>query len=249
MIRLTRPTDPAELAAVAEYETLLLLDQWAHGQDLDIKPQIYNCQAVKSALKTAQNNKCAYCETANIRSHDVVEHYRPKLGWRNIKKDKLVKPGYFWLAYDWNNLLFACDMCNDAGHKQNIFTITNHKTRATPPAFDVSKEKPLLIDPYTEDPEDHIEWSQDLPREKNASRKGRVTIDVFKLDYDTLLVDARRSWFNLIKMMIEAAEEIPLGNHKRTEIKALLQARLNEKRDYSAMIKFNFSNRISNLAA
>jgi len=57
------------------------------------------------------HGKCAYCASkiTSIYNGDI-EHFRPKGGYGETNPIK--KPGYYWLASDWNNLLFACPFCN-----------------------------------------------------------------------------------------------------------------------------------------
>lgn len=61
----------------------------------------YTDKTVRKALKAMFHGKCAYCESqiTAIYSGDI-EHFRPKGG------------GYYWLAANWDNLLFACPFCN-----------------------------------------------------------------------------------------------------------------------------------------
>ncbi|GGB19624.1 retron system putative HNH endonuclease [Puia dinghuensis] len=63
--------------------------------------KVYADKTVRKALKAMFHGKCAYCESqiTAIYSGDI-EHFRPKGG------------GYYWLAADWENLLFACPFCN-----------------------------------------------------------------------------------------------------------------------------------------
>src|ERR1700676_5569499 len=67
-------------------------------------------------IKNIFQNKCAYCETREVRSPYHAEHFRPKgrVRFRAKGEKKLCKvvindeegkqtehPGYFWLAYNW----------------------------------------------------------------------------------------------------------------------------------------------------
>jgi hypothetical protein len=63
--------------------------------------KVYADKTVRKALQKMFNGKCAYCESriTAIYSGDI-EHFRPKGG------------RYYWLAADWENLLFACPFCN-----------------------------------------------------------------------------------------------------------------------------------------
>lgn len=64
----------------------------------------------KTQLKKESNRKCAYCEANTaVVAHGDVEHYRPK----SI---------YWWLAYTYDNYLYACQICNQS-YKSNNFPI------------------------------------------------------------------------------------------------------------------------------
>jgi len=83
-------------------------------------------------LKNVFYQKCAYCERKISGAHGDAEHYRPKGAVKTGSKRAmcqipdpvnggdlpLAHPGYFWLAYDWRNLLPACEFCN-SGHGKN----------------------------------------------------------------------------------------------------------------------------------
>ncbi|MDY6994467.1 MAG: HNH endonuclease [Pseudomonadota bacterium] len=64
--------------------------------------RIYN-NAVKSKLKKLYHDKCAYCESSMSDDIFTVEHYRPKKG----------SYSYYWLGYEWSNLLPVCEKCNN----------------------------------------------------------------------------------------------------------------------------------------
>jgi len=62
----------------------------------------------KPCLKKESNNKCASCEAPTaLVAHGDVEHYRPK-------------SLYWWLAYTYDNYLYACQICNQV-HKKDKF--------------------------------------------------------------------------------------------------------------------------------
>ena len=82
----------------------------------------------KSEVYIVQTNappfhgKCAYCEqVVTGDQHGDVEHYRPKGAVTDAENQTVyvvvdgqhrAHPGYYWLAYDWKNLLPACIRCN-----------------------------------------------------------------------------------------------------------------------------------------
>jgi uncharacterized protein (TIGR02646 family) len=136
--------------------------------------------------------KCSYCE-GPIESNQPgdVEHYRPK-GGVLIGKD--LKPGYYWLAAAWDNLLISCNDCNrqrkqlikgigriNAG-KLNQFPLADEKRRAKRPK-DVEKEVPLLINPYKENPEKLLVFILDEDNDvlvKPARKKGLIKLKAEK---------------------------------------------------------------------
>jgi uncharacterized protein (TIGR02646 family) len=249
MIRLTRPAIPTGHADRAARGARELWNQWAKNRVTPgAKASIYAHSDVKKALRVdAQHNKCAYCETINPTSHDVVEHFRPKNGWRQKRGDPLTKPAYFWLSYEWENLLFACDRCNDAAHKENLFPLSNPSRRADAANPEVRNEIPLLINPYDVDPELHIEWNRDIPRPRNRSRKGSKSIEVLGLDHDDLLADERRKYFGTIERLITLVESYSPNNSTRQAVVKDLMFCLEDSAPWAAMIRSNFANRIRSL--
>ncbi|MBN1618878.1 HNH endonuclease [Candidatus Dojkabacteria bacterium] len=77
-----------------------LLEQKSEHQ---FEGRIYN-NATKQELKELYYSKCAYCESLMSDDTFTVEHYRPKKG----------SYSYYWLGYEWSNLLPVCDKCNNA---------------------------------------------------------------------------------------------------------------------------------------
>lgn len=70
-------------------------------------------KSAKTQLKKESHGKCAYCEAnTEVVAHGDVEHYRPK----SI---------YWWLAYTYDNYLYACQICNQ-NYKSNNFPIVSN---------------------------------------------------------------------------------------------------------------------------
>jgi len=135
-----------------------------------------------------QRQKCAYCDRVVALGNHPVEHFRPALG------------GYFWLAWDWDNLLFSCVSCN--GPKSNEFPLLDGNSLPigdSPPG----NERPVLINPYAEDPLAHIRFEEVHGRWiPTGDSRGREVIRILNLDQhveryrvwvrDTLLPDIQR---------------------------------------------------------
>lgn len=159
-------------------------------------------------LETVFSGRCAYCEaklpTANFSAH--VEHYRPK-GAVTVNQEKIEHPGYFWLAYEWHNLLLVCEKCN-TWHSERIgeekrsypgksteFPIQG--TRVMTPSGDserwreqLKEERPLLLSPYEDEPEKHIGFTEaGVPYAINKCPRGAATITICHLDRLELCAD------------------------------------------------------------
>ena len=117
--------------------------------------------------------KCAYCEGRILSTQPGdIEHYRPKgmVTHQNGKcvmvdangGKKVPHPGYYWLAYEWSNLLYACIDCNRINTKKHGGKTVGKGTRfpvegkhATEPGGDVN-ERPLLLNPMVDEPDEHL---------------------------------------------------------------------------------------------
>ena len=107
---------------------------------------------VKSFIYNSQHKKCCYCERKRDCGESDVEHFRPKAQVANCPEHS----GYWWLAYDWNNLLIACKKCN--AKKSSQFPLQDETKRAYSEKDSIDQELPLLVNPLNEDPESLIEY-------------------------------------------------------------------------------------------
>jgi uncharacterized protein (TIGR02646 family) len=144
----------------------------AHELDFDAK----HYGKLKHHLFELFEGKCAYCEGegAHVASGDV-EHFRPKRG----VKGEPDHPGYYWLAYDVQNLLPSCERCNRAGAKMNHFPV-EAGTRATAPE-EVEDERPLLLNPYLDrNPLEHLKFLKS-GKVVGRTEKGDRSIGIYRL--------------------------------------------------------------------
>ena len=142
-----------------------LIDAMEAGEELPaFQNSIYGHPIVKEQLIRDQHDKCAYCERADITAnfYGDVEHLRPKGGWVQKAGDPLHSPGYYWVAYEWSNLLFSCQTCNQT-HKKNQFPLRLGKNRSRSHRDDMTRERPFLIDPTCENPSNYIEFREEVP--------------------------------------------------------------------------------------
>ena len=107
---------------------------------------------LKPLLAKLSFGKCWYCEITQKRSDNPVDHFRPK----NKVFERDDHPGYWWLAFDWENYRFGCSYCNSrhvdtvggtAGGKRTHFPIVDENQRALVHTVDCAQEFPVLLDP------------------------------------------------------------------------------------------------------
>ncbi len=147
---------------------------------------------VRDALHRMHRGKCCYCERQrDIKRESDVEHFRPKAG----VQERSDHPGYWWLAYRWSNYLFACKCCNQE-HKKNRFPVHDEAARAMRPTDRIAEECPLLVNPSSENPEQHIsyEWAaayglfvKAVGTATDARRRGEKTIEILGLNRQELM--------------------------------------------------------------
>lgn len=149
--------------------------------------------------------KCAYCEV-RIGSTGDIEHYRPKgkvthedgslVMVDSNGGEKVPHPGYYWLTYEWSNLLYACGECNRIHTKKHGGVPVGKGTRfpvdgehATEPGEE-AKERPLLLNPLVDEPNDHLSIDETgIIRED--SKSGEVSSRIFGLNIRQSLITDR----------------------------------------------------------
>lgn len=148
----------------------------------------------KEELVKRLNSKCAYCEDHLQKEGNPVEHFRPKGEVRDENGQVVDRNRYWWLAWTWENLLFACDRCN-SHTKMNQFPLEPGTNPLVERSFDLNEEKPLLIDPAKDDPRDHIffKWSDSrgkwIATPNSRSVRGLRTITILQLEEDDRAAD------------------------------------------------------------
>jgi uncharacterized protein (TIGR02646 family) len=212
VIRIKKPSGaPAALRSQGSRATRKLCEQIEGDPEgyraFRFKKEIYAHPSVKEALRRAQHGKCALCESRiDHVTYGDVEHFRPKAGYCQEPKDSLVQPGYYWLAYDWSNLLLCCQLCNQR-FKRNHFPLAEPSRRARSHRDDISQEEPLLIHPAVEDPANFLEFRENVIRAIDENPRGEATIRSFGLDRPEL-EDQRLARFSLIRRVIPIIEQL-----------------------------------------
>ena len=120
------------------------------------------------------------------------------------------------LEFVWENLGFSCQVCN--GKKGDKYD------EATP-----------FINPYDENPEDHIVFLGYLSYPKQGSERGEYTIREIELNRADL-VESRKNKFDGIEKMIKSTyrtSNTSLRNQAITELKK----EVGNEKEFSAMVK------------
>jgi uncharacterized protein (TIGR02646 family) len=199
----------------------------------DFDSKIYGHATVKAALIKAQHDKCCFCESKVTHiSYGDVEHFRPKAGIRQKAGDPLETPGYYWLAYEWSNLFFSCQLCNQR-YKENLFPLKNPADRAKTHNDDLSTEKPLFINP-TEGARKYILFREEVIFAVNDNPRGKATIKALGLDR-VELNDMRRDYYDKLELIYKLANLIPPVPASE-KAKKLIARSIQSSSQYSSMI-------------
>lgn len=178
MIRIARAPEPAGFSAVRSGKLVGARNAVAQGKKIEFKEY----DLVKTDLAKMQHNKCCYCEKREEQAkYRDVEHYRPK-------------STYWWLAWTWENLLFACIDCN-RDHKRDQFPLSPGDTALVAELPAPGGEHPLVIDPSDPgvDPTTEIAFRREYVHKKERwvprglTDRGRKAVEVCGLDRPNLL--------------------------------------------------------------
>lgn len=179
------------------------------------------------------NDKCAYCEGDYSSGYPAqVEHFRPKAGVTD-GRNMIDHPGYFWLAYEWENLILACGHCNswhpsnkdgkEINHEGKLNEFRIRGPRVTEPSDDQSKwqqelkaEQPLLLNPYFEDPNIHIVFNENGTLD-GITDEGKETIEVCDLNRIKLIEARCKAKENVSTRIINRIPEIKKDKTKAAE--------------------------------
>ena len=205
-------------------DTTLIKDTIYKGsyKDADGKTQ----SKVREKLNEFYFLKCAYCETL---CKAEIEHYRPK---RGVTEDTSHN-GYYWLCYEWSNLVPSCRYCNTEGGKGNQFPIKG--TRVKMPLFDAHlkldkehikananillSEQPYLLHPEIDNPTQYLNFKIDLHGQgveiigtDGVNKRGEQTIKICNLNREYLKFARKKNVIDEIISLINVYFELWLNN-------------------------------------
>lgn len=219
-------------------------------------------RSLKDILSAASYEKCWYCESREARSHNPIDHFRPKSSVNECSEHE----GYWWLAFDWQNYRFCCTYCNsalkdeeneDITHgKQDQFPLLDETKRARSSTDNWKDETPLLLDPW-ESPDTVLlyfdmkgkaveKYSEDQHKVKFL--RAETSINVYNLNHSKIK-NNRMVLYNRIKELVESScrkrqllldlpdappEVLRELNKSIDEISQELVRRMSEEAEYSA---------------
>lgn len=204
--------------------------------------------------------KCAYCETFY---KSDIEHYRPKKAVTNTHHD-----GYYWLCYEWTNLLPSCPKCNREGGKQNKFPVIG--TRVLGPSCDAKgnilttaniasqppllTEHPFLLHPEIDNPDEYLGFIIDPENEGikiiglDDDERGEKTIEICNLNRPDLKIARQNVVVYHFQKAVEATfalfknDEEMLVRHLSVEIYKLHKLAKDETLQHTLLQKYIVKN-------
>lgn len=250
MIRIHRPLQTPDVlitAGTAERDKICRAfdaspsDYQSGRRKFTFDRRIYGHATVKDSLIAAQHKKCCFCE-AKVGNDGDVEHFRPKSAVSQGKRTKLIRPGYFWPAYDWDNLLLCCSTCNTR-HKRSLFTLVDRENRALTHHDSVAGESPLFIDPSRTDPELHIGFRREVPYARDGSASGRHTINALGLDRE-IMNERRRDRLGMLSALVDSLRALRLIDSPNEDVaekvvvlQRLVRAALEDDAEFASMAR------------
>jgi uncharacterized protein (TIGR02646 family) len=216
------------------------IDDWekiaSTGDTTKIKDDIYKGSykdangktqsKVREKLNEFYFTKCAYCESF---CKAEIEHYRPKKG---VTEDNLHND-YYWLCYEWSNLVPSCRYCNTEGGKGNQFPIKG--TRVKLPLFDTQlkldkehikananillSEQPYLLHPEIDNPANYLDFKIDSQGQgveiegiDGVNERGEQTIKICNLNREYLKLARKKNVVDEILFLLNSYFELWSNN-------------------------------------
>ena len=182
-------------ALTAELTRLNDLGDYA-GRDQLIEKNRELWRKLEPWLRGLSHGKCWYSEAKDCAAYWHVDHFRPKNGVKDLDGNEF--PGYWWLAFKWQNYRLAGSAINVP--KSTKFPIRTGTTRIVGPHQDENDESPYLLDPIREGDPGLLSFNEkgkaipgDPVGEWNRVR-AEVSIEILNLNYDALARARQVCW-------------------------------------------------------
>lgn len=206
MIKLTKFSEPSILTKHKEEWTNEYLDALSGKKVLTTTIRYrYRHSEIKDTLILETHGKCAYCESKILH-----------ISYGDVEHI-LPKSKYPKLYVDWNNLTLCCEICNRSGKH-------DYDNKADP-----------LLNPYIDEPTEHLLALGPMLMNYKGSRKGSITIKILDLNRMDLF-EKRRECLERISKLVNTYH-----NETNSKIKELLKSELleecQEDKEFSFFIK------------
>lgn len=193
MIRVDRGVEPPSLRATRTWRLARAVLARREGEGVDFTG--YDTGDTRRLLYARQHEKCAYCEIPAQVAGQPIEHFRPKdhavravIGYGPKDEHR-----YWWLAWTWDNLFFACVSCNTPSRKGNRFPLAPQAQPCVQGPASARfapcvprDERAQFVDPGVDDPLDHIEFVHEadgwVPTGRGGDERGKDTVAGLHLD-------------------------------------------------------------------
>jgi uncharacterized protein (TIGR02646 family) len=237
MIRVFRPAAPAVLTVEGISKSQEHCEAYTSGaREFEFDQRIYGHEGVKQALVTMHHGKCCYCES-HVRhiSPGTIDHYRPKAASQQKTGASFIRPGYYWLAYNWENLLFSCPACNQT-YKRNQFPLRDEAQRALSHLDALVREEALLIDPSTDNPAEFISFREEYAFACEDNLRGRTTIEILGLNDRPDLIERRRENLTTLRLIRSIVTLMP-QSQEASDAQQYLNEAMTDTSVYAAMTR------------
>lgn len=198
-------------SAKADRKMLEYIEKRNLGKECELDSSVWSELKVW-LLETVFHGKCAYCEVqVTAGSFGDAEHYRPKGNVTmhdGVRKRQVQLPtgsahgGYYWLAYDWRNLLPACTRCNN--NKSDQFEVAGDYVGTPSPDTQTlnATEQPLLLYPYHDEPFQFLRFGKaGVVTAIDGNPRGMATIRMLGLDRRELMEERWREQSRALEAM------------------------------------------------
>ena len=203
---------------------------------------LWSDSKVKEFLHISQYGKCCYCERKRDKKRETdVEHFRPKA---EVKEAGKGHPGYWWLAYIWENLLISCKKCNQE-YKKSKFPLKDEEKRAYREDCDLGEEEPFLINPLEEDPELFIDYDLEetrlMAKAIGRCERGKKTVDELTGINDREVMEQRADKLKDYNILVRCLKNKGI-DELRSMADRCLHEHISPRSEFSGFARFYFKN-------
>jgi hypothetical protein len=222
------------------------------GEPYKFKDALY--KKMRQVIFDAFHGKCAYCEAKFILTETGdVEHFRPKGAVTDefdkpvprSKRDPNPHPGYYWLAYHWENLLPSCSKCNrptrtrdgrrvGKGTRFPVLPNTRFRQGRALQRPQEKKERPVFIHPSKENPLAHFVFDPQLGVLAGRTKRGKLCVELLDLNREGLPEERKDIYISTVSNLARAVSAWRERNLAEfLELLRIINAYLEGKKPYS----------------